>query len=477
MAEAAGTVNEKSKDGTKGKGRIYVNFYRNGKTLVGRTLTESDGYFSYMGLQPGNYVARMDSIQLTKIKMIAAPDFKEFKVKESKDGDFIEGLDFTLLSTVKDSTESTTPKVEPQTLPKVEKATEEIINYGSNGIKKSDTISEAAKKPLTEIQNLAEKKTPVFEKKAQEIKSKITDVKYTQSFPAKNKQDESNIAVSKVTLKNKKSDSSHVEIVKQQPMITTAGQAYSVRYGSYKSENDALLLQQKITTTTGKPAILILEDGAYALWIEGFSTNRDASEFLSSLEKNEFKSNVNEKLVTPKNINSDSVSVTKYKNIITAVNKGKTVNYGPWKIQNDMVVYADSVTKIYAFEPKRSNTRGISTRISQPQISNMVSTTTVKPLPLPVTKSSIIELNQNNKITVINGQQFSIQVGDFIFDRSALIALKKISTITKLPVIVVIRKGFYNLVIDGYPTRKEAKLFVDQLKQMGYNGTVIKDNS
>jgi hypothetical protein len=479
MAEAAGTVNVKSKNGTRGLGRVYVNFYRNGKTLVGKTLTESDGYFSYMGLQPGKYVARMDSVQLTKIKMVAAPDFKEFKVKESKDGDFVEGLDFTLQSTVKDSTEGTIPIVEP----KQEKAAEKIINYASTDIKKADTISGVVKKPVIEKQNLAEKKTPVVEKPAPiketqtTIKeSNIGGVKYSQSYLAKNKQDESNIAVSKAIPTNKKSDSSHVEIEKLQPMISTAGQTYSVRYGSYKSENDALLLQQKITTTTGKPAILILEDGAYALWIEGFSTNRDAREFLSSLEKNEGKSNVNEKWVTPKNVNSDSASVIRNKNLATTVTKGKTINYGPWKIQNDLVVYADSVTKIYAFEPKGSKTRTIPTRVTQPRISNMVSTPIVKPLPLPVTKSSIIELNQNNKITVINGQQFSIQVGDFIFDRSALIALKKISTITKLPVIIVIRKGFYNLVIDGFPTRKEAKLFVDQLKQMGYNGTVIKNN-
>lgn len=409
MAEAAGTVNLLSKNGTRGLGRVYVNFYLNGKTLVGRTLTESDGYFSYMGLQPGKYIARMDSAQLTKIKMVATPDFKAFKVKESKDGDFVEGLDFTLQSTVKDSTVSTTTKVEPQNVPVVEKKTPVI-----------------------------EKQAPTTEKQTTIKESNIKSVN-----PANNKQDEGKIVVSKAIPINKKSDTSHVEIEKLQPLITTGLQGYSVRYGSYKSEKDANLLQRKIISVSGKPTIIIHEDGVYTLWIEGFSTNRAAREFLSSLEKNEGKPNLNEELVSPKNVNSDSVSVIRNKNHITAVKKEKK-------------------------EPFQS-------RVTQPRINNMVTTETFKPLPLPIPKSSKIELNQNNKITVIYGPQFSIQVGDFIFGISALIAYKKISAITPLPVIVEIRKGFYYIVIYGFQTRKDAKMFVDQLKQTGYNGIVVKD--
>ncbi|MDP4292581.1 MAG: hypothetical protein Q8908_15990, partial [Bacteroidota bacterium] len=117
MAEAAGTVNLKSKSGTRGLGRVYIDFYRNGKTLVAKTLTESDGYFSYLGLAPGKYEARMDSSQLVKIKMTATPNYKAFTVKESKDGDYVEGLDFTLQSTVKDSTMEVKPAVEPKQVP------------------------------------------------------------------------------------------------------------------------------------------------------------------------------------------------------------------------------------------------------------------------------------------------------------------------------------------------------------------------
>jgi hypothetical protein len=446
MAEAAGTVNLHSKDGSRGLGRVYVNFYRNGKTLAGQVLTESDGYFSFMGLPPGKYIARIDSSQLTKIKMVATPQYKEFKVKESKDGDFIEGIDFTLQSTVKDSTESITPKVEPKILPKEDKKTEKIINYSSTVSKKVDTIPESVKKPNIEKQAPDEKKktnakklVPITEKQVTKAESNNSVIQGLHGFPAENTQVKSNTITLKTISKSipakKKLDSTQVEPVRQQPLIDTSKtQGYSVRYGLYKSESAALLLQKKISVKTRKPVLLNLENGSYTLWIEGFSTKREAILFISSLDLTDVHVNIDEKLLIPKNVISDSVSVKRKNNLETTVNKGKVVNYGPWEIQNNHLVYSDSVGKIYTYDP-------------------------------------------SDKTVVIKGQQFSIQVGDFIFDRSAVIALKKVSSITKLPVIIVIRKGFYNLIIDGFTTRKEAKLFIDHLTQMGYNGTIIKDNS
>jgi hypothetical protein len=446
MAEADGTVNLKSKSGSRGLGRVYVNFYRNGKTLAGQVLTEGDGYFSYMGLSPGKYVARIDSSQLTKIKMVATPKYKEFKVKESKDGDLIEGLDFTLESTVRDSTGSITPKVEPKILPRVDKTTEKIIDYTSAVLKKVDTIPDRVKKSIIEKQapnvekkTNVEKLVPITEKQVTKAEPNNSVIKGSQVFPAENTLVKSNTitlkAISKSIPAKKKIDSTQIEPVKLQPLIDTSKtQGYSVRYGSYKSESEAILLQKKISVKTRKPVILILEDGVYTLWIEGFSTNREAILFLSSLDLTDVHINIDEKLLVPENVISDFVSVVRKKNLATAVSKGKIVNYGPWEIQSNHLVYSDSLGKVYTFDP-------------------------------------------SDKTVVSKGQQFSIQVGDFIFDQSAVIALKKVSSITKLPVIIVIRKGFYNLIIDGFTTRKEAKLFTDHLTQMGYNGIIIKDNS
>jgi len=53
VGEAAGMVYLKGSYGQKGQGRIIVNFYRSDSTLVKSTMSEEDGYFSYLGLLPG----------------------------------------------------------------------------------------------------------------------------------------------------------------------------------------------------------------------------------------------------------------------------------------------------------------------------------------------------------------------------------------------------------------------------------------
>lgn len=95
MGEAAGNVNISNSAGQKGLGRIVIQIYR-GNKMVARTITESDGYFSYLGLPPGEYRAVVDSVQLEKLGLKAAPAVVEFKIRMSMDGSVTDGLAFTL---------------------------------------------------------------------------------------------------------------------------------------------------------------------------------------------------------------------------------------------------------------------------------------------------------------------------------------------------------------------------------------------
>ena len=74
-------------------GRIKINFYRDDKVLVGNVLTEDDGYFSYMGLEPGNYTARVDSAQLENIKLTTLQEASPFQIKLSTEGDLVDDLE------------------------------------------------------------------------------------------------------------------------------------------------------------------------------------------------------------------------------------------------------------------------------------------------------------------------------------------------------------------------------------------------
>ena len=103
VGEVAGTVYHREGESQKGIGRIIVNFYNSDSTRVARTLSEVDGYFSYLGLPSGSYTARIDSAQLRKLDMIAMPDLLPFTIKRTVDGDYVDGLELVLQNSERDT--------------------------------------------------------------------------------------------------------------------------------------------------------------------------------------------------------------------------------------------------------------------------------------------------------------------------------------------------------------------------------------
>jgi hypothetical protein len=94
LGEVSGMVNLRSTQGDKGLGRIVVNFYRSDGAFVTTTMTEPDGYFSFLGLLPDRYIARIDTAQMRKLHMTAIPAEIPFTITKSSDGDVVGGLEF-----------------------------------------------------------------------------------------------------------------------------------------------------------------------------------------------------------------------------------------------------------------------------------------------------------------------------------------------------------------------------------------------
>lgn len=96
VGEANGTVYLEGSGGQKGQGRIIVNFYRRDLSLAASTLTEADGYFSFLGLLPGDYLAGIDTTQMNKLQMNVMPKLLPLTIEASSDGDVADGLEFVL---------------------------------------------------------------------------------------------------------------------------------------------------------------------------------------------------------------------------------------------------------------------------------------------------------------------------------------------------------------------------------------------
>jgi hypothetical protein len=95
VAEVSGQVYRTDSTGRNAQGRIIVDIYDSHSALVTTTITEPDGYFSYIGLAPGKYTARINPAQLQKLNMQPVPDIP-FQVRLDIEGDIVDGLEFNL---------------------------------------------------------------------------------------------------------------------------------------------------------------------------------------------------------------------------------------------------------------------------------------------------------------------------------------------------------------------------------------------
>ncbi|HJT73635.1 MAG TPA: hypothetical protein VJ720_06445, partial [Chitinophaga sp.] len=96
MGEVSGKVYLQTKEERKEMARITVCFYREDGSEAARTLTQADGYFSFLGLAPGAYTVRIDADQLQKLRLSAEPGVIPFRIKPKMDGDIVEGLEFVV---------------------------------------------------------------------------------------------------------------------------------------------------------------------------------------------------------------------------------------------------------------------------------------------------------------------------------------------------------------------------------------------
>ncbi len=99
VGEVSGTVYFHANNRKAGLGRMIVNIYNSDTVFVARTITEADGFFSYLGLPPGDYMIKIDQEQLNKLNMKSSLEFLQVTMVKSKTGGFANGLTFNLSST------------------------------------------------------------------------------------------------------------------------------------------------------------------------------------------------------------------------------------------------------------------------------------------------------------------------------------------------------------------------------------------
>lgn len=273
MGEASGIVSV----GSKGQGRILVCIYKNDTTLVARTLTESDGYFSYLGLKPGSYTVRIDAEQLRKIHMSSSPEVREVTFSNSVDGDIIDGLDFNLSSGESAAPDSSisTSEVQPASME----------NASSSGADRKQQSPVEGNK-VVPVQEAGKNKSEVTVRP-----SPVESVSVKKTISGKDAMQELTAPLNESVVpvhtegKGPSVDNSLEPLVDQEVqfpgtvkknmiLINHSGEILEV--GSFKYKFNAFALRDKLTQLFSLPVIVVYMNLYYSVRIIGFS-NREAA--------------------------------------------------------------------------------------------------------------------------------------------------------------------------------------------------------
>lgn len=80
----------------RGQGRVNIQIFDKKGKKVTETLSEFDGYFSYLGLKPGKYTVRVDPEQLKKLNYKTLLTAQEIVIKVDRYGDIVDNISFNI---------------------------------------------------------------------------------------------------------------------------------------------------------------------------------------------------------------------------------------------------------------------------------------------------------------------------------------------------------------------------------------------
>jgi cell division septation protein DedD len=260
VGEVSGIVNLESNGQIKGIGRILVSFFNKGGVRIAQSQTESDGYFDYLGLEPGEFTARIDSVQLNRLNFTATPAIIPFTVKSSVNGDIVADINFNLRRTQDNE--------ERDTLNLKIRQDSEIVAAASSVIERYSVITDSS--------GMLTKENKVIGDTAS-LKLNIVEVETPGAKNTETSEGNKNpqvISLSKDSV-NKADESESAEVVFKDSDNNNDGHFY-VQLGAFRMLAKAKRFLEETTTGISYPSGIVVEDGFYKVRIGYFKTKNDA---------------------------------------------------------------------------------------------------------------------------------------------------------------------------------------------------------
>ena len=224
-----------------------------------QVLSESDGYYTYLGLAPGKYSVAVDKEQIGRLGMTVEPQSLDFEILPMSIGDIVDDLTFTL----------TPPPAEPS-----------VETSGTSG---TETGELTPVKPTEK----AQPELPLDEKNVKPAPTQTTEQKVV-TVPVSESKPEINLPKEA----SKKSTPGSPEVVFGN--VDPSAGNYLVQAGAFQSMESALNAASSIAKSTQTNCGVMRDGKLYKIRLGYFKTEQEAATFAEELKKAGFSAFVGE---------------------------------------------------------------------------------------------------------------------------------------------------------------------------------------
>jgi hypothetical protein len=439
VGEATGYVTIIKDGGSTGQNRMIVDFYSEGLKLVGKTLTEDDGYFTYLGLAPGNYTVRIDTNQLHKLGMISDPALIKFTVDQGIEGDVVNNLNFTIKMKSTDTSLVVNQVLPLKTIIRkdtsvmiIHEVTQELVTIS----KDSYAIQLGAFRNRSNAESLRLKLEKLLGKKVEIVneggffKVRITGLEDRMEV-------DENISILKengiteVWLISQKAKQQQLVYNEKQDTVTKITETIdlqtlevnpdiTMQLGAFRLKSNAIELKNKFPSVMGRKIEIIYENGYYKVRISGASIMKKTviDEMNKLMPSIHFELKDIWLLPVKKQPEAETTAPSRPENVIPSMIEG-------------LKSYIDTDESFSARQLVRNNAEPVNINAEPP---------------------------------------ISLQVAVYPKENLALKAQRKIRSKLNLPVEIIEKWGYYHVIVTGFYTREETYKYYPELAGIGFPG-------
>jgi len=266
-----------------GIGRILINIYNSTGKLAAQTLSESDGYITWLGLQPGEYTAMVDTVQLSRLGFTAEPARRRFVVRTVEDGDIVDGIDFVLSDIQGNDSTSYAGNIssDVKSLLKPEFMSQQNENDDQTHISVGNTLNDII---LYYVQTGAFRDTAKVAEMASGLRKRNIyaftvatedELRKIRIGYFKNRADANAYSALLDSYGYKSFTAAGCALVYAGNLDLKAG-VYFVQAGAFRIEKNARNYLKKISAATAYNSGITIEDGYYKVRLGYFSTEKEA---------------------------------------------------------------------------------------------------------------------------------------------------------------------------------------------------------